>query len=60
MQDRYLRAREVLKATGLSRSTIWRLEKYGQFPTRRRIARHAVGWLESEIVSWQVSREKAV
>ncbi len=46
---RILRERQVVERTGLSRSTLWRLERRGHFPARRRIAPGAVGWLESEI-----------
>ena len=33
-QDRILRAYEVQQIVGLSRSTIWRLERKGKFPVR--------------------------
>ena len=36
----------VRDRTGLSRSTIWRLERRGTFPMHRRISLNAVGWLE--------------
>ena len=52
MTDRMLREREVRTATGLSRTTRWRLERAGQFPRKRRISPGAVGWLESEIMAW--------
>jgi prophage regulatory protein len=50
--DRYLRSKEVMRITGLSRTTIWRKERAGTFPARRRISQNAVGWLESEIMAW--------
>ena len=52
MTDRFLREREVRTVTGLSRTTRWRLERVGQFPRKRRISPGAVGWLESEVVTW--------
>jgi predicted DNA-binding transcriptional regulator AlpA len=36
-QDRILRAHEVQQIVGVSRSTIWRMERKGQFPTRASI-----------------------
>ncbi len=46
--------------TGLSRPTIWRLEKDGLFPKRRRLSRHAVAWIEDEILDWLRAREIGV
>jgi len=44
-----LRIKQVMDVTGLSRMTLWRLEKVGRFPTRRRLGDHSVAWLESDI-----------
>jgi prophage regulatory protein len=52
MNQKIVRRDEVEELTGLSISTLSRLEKVGQFPRRRRIGKCAVGWLESEIVDW--------
>ena len=49
---RVLRFRAVRDRTGLSRSTIWRLERRGTFPKHRRISLNAVGWLEEEVDQW--------
>ena len=59
MPDRILRRSECEQATGLSESTLWRLEQRGQFPRRRRISKHAIGWLESEIQQWIRERVEA-
>lgn len=55
---RFIRILETSVTTGLSPSTIDRLEKSGDFPRRRRIGIRAVGWLESEILSWMESKSK--
>jgi prophage regulatory protein len=50
-----LREREVLEITKLSRMTIWRMERDGQFPRRLKIgrgSRGAVAWPESEVSAW--------
>jgi prophage regulatory protein len=52
MTDRILREREVRTATGLSRTTRWRLERAGRFPRKRQLSAGAVGWLESEVLAW--------
>jgi prophage regulatory protein len=56
MVDRNLRFREVCNMTGLSRTTLWRLERDGQFPRRRRLSARCVAWLESEVEAWVASR----
>ena len=47
-----LRFPMVRERTGLSRSTIWRLERCGDFPKHRRISANAVAWVEDEVLSW--------
>lgn len=60
MQERLLKAKEVIEMIGLSRTTIWRLEKSGQFPKRRQITKSKVGWLKSEVMDWLLSRPNAL
>ena len=57
MLDRVLRNPETAKVTGLSLSTIWRLEKAGKFPKGRKLSTNTVGRLESEIAEWQQDPE---
>jgi prophage regulatory protein len=52
----YLRFSEVRRRVGLSRSTIWRLERRGLFVKRRRLSANAVGWPEDEIEAWLRAR----
>ncbi|MBZ5499157.1 MAG: AlpA family phage regulatory protein [Acidobacteriia bacterium] len=47
-----LRAKKVIELTGLSRSTLWRLQRHGKFPRSRRIGDVAVGWLDAEVRGW--------
>ncbi len=49
---RLVRSLEVVRKVGLSRVTIWRMEREGTFPKRRQIGAGAVGWLEHEIDEW--------
>jgi len=53
---RFLRIDEVIDKVGLSRPTIWRLERAGEFPRRRQLGRNSVGWVEDEIEQWMQSR----
>ena len=52
MSNKLLRANEVISLTGLSSSTISRLEKQGKFPKRRKISIRIVAWSEIEIIDW--------
>lgn len=54
--DVYVRKPELRKITGLSDTTIWRLEKKKKFPPRRKLSATATGWLLSEVLAWVSSR----
>jgi prophage regulatory protein len=60
MAKQILRKRAVRQITGLSDSTIWRLEKAGKFPQRVQLSSNAVGWYEQEIDAWLEQRERRV
>ena len=52
----FIRRSQIRQITGLSPSTIWRLEAEGVFPKRRKIG-HCVGWVYSEIESFLKNSE---
>lgn len=47
-----IRLPQVMKRTGLSRSTIYAYIEKGSFPKPFKIALRAVGWYESEVNAW--------
>jgi len=51
---------EVVKQTGLSRVTLWRLERAGKFPERVNITNFRIGWVEAEIDQWLESRPRGI
>ena len=51
-----IRLPAVLALTGLSRTSIWRLEAGLRFPRRRRIGDRAVAWDADEIDAWIATR----
>lgn len=55
-QVRFLRLPEVMARVGLSKMTIYRKERDGSFPHRRKIGEHAVAWVEAEINDWCAKR----
>ncbi len=54
--ERILRIREVIEITGLSRTTVWRMERKGEFPTRVQLGVGSVGWRDSELRNWLANR----
>jgi prophage regulatory protein len=55
-----LRTADVIRVTGLSRTTLWRLERQGDFPTRVRLGLNSVGWREDEIARWIDTRPRGL
>jgi prophage regulatory protein len=43
--------------TGLSRSTVDRLERAGTFPSRVMLSTNAVAWRRADVLAWAQSRE---
>jgi predicted DNA-binding transcriptional regulator AlpA len=58
MAPRFLRFKEVGLMCGLSRTTIWRMQRDGKFPERRRIGPNAVRWLAGDVEEWIRTRER--
>jgi prophage regulatory protein len=50
--DRFVSWPEVRLITGLSRTTIWRLQKTGEFPKAVRISPGRIAWRASEVTAW--------
>ena len=51
-QERILRLEEVTKMVGLSRTTLWRMERKGEFPARIPLSNRSVGWRFVDIDKW--------
>ena len=58
--DRIIRKPEAALICGLSIVTIYRLEKDGKFPRRKKLGNNAVGWLLSDIQAWLESRPEVI
>lgn len=54
--DRFMREAEVLEATSLARSTLWREVKAKRFPSPVQITPGRVGWRQSDINRWLENR----
>lgn len=58
-RDALLSRRDVETRTGLSRASIYRLMRQGQFPEPYRVGRAAVRWPAAEIAQWVTTRPRA-
>jgi len=50
---------EVMKMTGLSRSSIYLRISTNEFPKPVKLGRRAVGWPENAIIAWQAKMMEA-
>lgn len=55
----FVKMKKVIEMTCLSKATLWRLEKKGDFPAKRNISEGRIGWVLSEVLEWIESRPKA-
>lgn len=58
--QRLLKLPAVCNATALCRSSIYQLERDGQFPRRVAIGPRSVAWKEDEIAAWIEARQRKV
>lgn len=57
--DPSIRLCQVKQMTGLSKSTIYRLEALGAFPKRVKLSVRASAWKSSEVARWLAERPRA-
>ncbi len=56
LEDRILPWSQVKVISGLSRTTVWRMQKTGDFPASVQVSPNRMGWWQSEILEWRRSR----
>jgi prophage regulatory protein len=54
-----MRLPAVLLATGLTRSTLYRLMAQRAFPTPVKLAKRSVGWRQHDVREWNEARPQA-
>lgn len=54
--ERILTIRQVCELVGVGEATLWRWQRQGHFPKRRRLGPGRVGFLASEIYRWMRKR----
>ena len=53
------RERDVLAVLGISKATLWRWRRAGQFPDPIQLGPNTVAWRRDEVESWLASRPRA-
>lgn len=56
LEDRILPWSQVKVICGLSRTTVWRMQKSGDFPPCVQVSQNRVGWWQSELLAWRRAR----
>lgn len=56
---RFIRVREAIKKTGLSKSSIYDLMAQGKFPHTVRLGGRSVAFIEAEVDAWMAERVAA-
>lgn len=56
---RIIRLKDVMKMTGLGRSTVYKFIAENTFPKPVSLGDRCVGWVEGEVVSWIESKVAA-
>ena len=51
-----LRLKQLEIRTSLSKATLYKLIKAGDFPAQKQLGLRSVGWLESDVTAWIESR----
>lgn len=59
MADTLLTIEEVAVRTRLSKPTIYKLIRQGDFPQQLRLCANKVAWLEREVSDWVAARAEA-
>ncbi len=58
-RGRFLRIKDVIATTGLSRTSIYRLIGAGDFPKPVQLTARSVGWWEADVSRWLEERLSA-
>lgn len=61
MNNNYIiRPIELSRHLGVTKPTLWRWEKEGNLPPRKKIGPNCVGWLTADILTWLETRPHAL
>lgn len=55
-EDRIMPPKAVMAKTSLSRTTIWRMSRRGEFPAPVRLTSNRIGWSLNAVEAWLADR----
>ncbi len=55
--SRIVRRKELAERLGISEVSVWRWEREGHLPKKRKLGPNVCGWLESELEEWFTSTD---
>lgn len=58
MDLKVLSLTEVSLVCRISKTTIWRLQSIGQFPSPIKLSKRRIGWYEQDIINWLKLNQK--
>lgn len=56
--NQILKVKDITEALGLSRTTIYRMERAGTFPQRIRLGPNSVCWDPEQVAAWLATRPR--
>jgi|CXWL01.1.fsa_nt_gi prophage regulatory protein len=59
-QDRIIRISEVIKITGIGRTSVYKYMNEGCFPRALKLTRTSVGWRYNEVMDWLDKKQLAL
>lgn len=54
--SRIVRAKELAKRLDVAEVTVWRWERKGRLPPKRKLGPNVAGWLETDLEEWFSSK----
>lgn len=56
-EDRIVSPKVVTNKTSLSRTTLWRLSRKGEFPSPVKLSENRIGWSLNAVETWLADRQ---
>ncbi|WP_367305035.1 helix-turn-helix transcriptional regulator [Sphingomonas tagetis] len=52
--------KDIVADSSLSKPTINRMHRRGEFPPKRKLSGNRIGWWESDYEAWKLTRARAI
>ena len=58
MKPIFVRRNKFAEQLGVSKTTLWRMERRGEIPPSKALSSRIVGWWQNDIDEWLLGKEK--